>query len=272
MTTQAEIKAWIADYRRDFNGLCQALMWQLASRFGTVVSTPPSAISAYYTEKNAGRIKGGDAPAGSFVYFDIGADGHVGFMMEDGRVFMGSTHVDEQWSSWNTGPQSVSDYCAITGAKYLGWSPKNGGNSVPYTVTGGGGGGNYGGCGKRQGNTTGSDMYRSGDSPKAFEFWVPPAATQKEIQKELSERGRYNYPDGTARPADGVWGSYSVQGVQITIDQAGFADLKIDGDAGYYTSLGVQQYAEKFGDYGGCLDAMPAQGSWNGFLLGLQRP
>lgn len=141
MTTEAEIKAWIADYRRDFDQECQALMWQLASRFGTVVATPPSAISAWNTEKAAGRTKGGTPPPGAFVYFDIGVYGHVGFMVNSGRIFMGTTHVDEQWSDWNTGPQELEDYCAITGARYLGWSYQNGGNKVPFTPDAGTAGG-----------------------------------------------------------------------------------------------------------------------------------
>lgn len=141
MATEADIRSWIAGYRRDFNGKCQALMWQLASRFGTVVSTPTSAHEAYVMEKNAGRINQGTPPPGAFVYFDIGTDDHIGFMVNGGRIFMGTTKVDEQWSSWNTGPQGLNDYCAITGAKYLGWSTKNGGNTVPFTPDSGTAGG-----------------------------------------------------------------------------------------------------------------------------------
>lgn len=133
MTTEAEIKAWIGGYVRDFDQQCQALMWQLAARFGKVVATPPSAIAAWNTEKAAGRTRAGTPPPGSFVYWDIGAYGHVGFMLNAGRIFMGTKNVDEQWSNKNTGPQSLDDYGAITGAKYLGWSYQNGGNSVPFT-------------------------------------------------------------------------------------------------------------------------------------------
>lgn len=147
MTTEAEIKSWIATQVRNYNGLCQALMWQLARRFGSVQSTPHSAIAAYQAEKNAGRIRGGTPPPGAFVYWDIGDDGHVGFMLNGGRIFMGSRNVDQQWSDTNTGPQGLSDYNEITGATYLGWSYQNGGNSVPFTpdsgTAGGGGNSNY---------------------------------------------------------------------------------------------------------------------------------
>ena len=78
MATEQDIRAWIAGYDRDFNQLCQALMWRLAERFGSIESTPASANSAYRAELNAGRIQGGTPPAGSFVYFDIGSDDHVG--------------------------------------------------------------------------------------------------------------------------------------------------------------------------------------------------
>lgn len=143
MTTEAEIRSWIGGYPRNWDQLCQALMWQLANRFGSVVSTPPSAIDAFNTENRAGRIRSGEAPPGAFLYWDIGTFGHVGFMMNGGRVFMATTHLVEEWTNRAAGWNTESGYRGVTGARYLGWSMQNGGNSVPFTAegssTGGGG-------------------------------------------------------------------------------------------------------------------------------------
>lgn len=138
MTTEAEIRSWIAGYPRAWNGLCQALMWQLCNRFGSIASTPASAIDAYRVEAAAGRIRGGTPPPGTFVYFDIGADGHVGFMLNGGRIFMASGHIYEQWTNTDAGPQYLDAYTAATGATYLGWSTENAGNLCPFTADGGG--------------------------------------------------------------------------------------------------------------------------------------
>jgi hypothetical protein len=132
MATEDEIHAWLAGYPRDWDQLCQALMWQLAAQFGNTVTTPPSAIDAYWIEENAGRIAGGDAPPGAFVYWDIGTYGHVGFVMNDGRTLMATSHLAEQWVNRCAGWQSSAEYERATGARPLGWSYQNGGNTVPF--------------------------------------------------------------------------------------------------------------------------------------------
>lgn len=134
MTTEAGIKSWIKGYGyRNWDQLCQALMWQQANALGTVVSTPGSAIEAYYIERDAGRIKQGTPPPGSYVYWEIGKYGHVGYMMNDGRIFMATTHLREEWANDYAGWNTLDGYSKATGAHYLGWSYKNGGNSVPFT-------------------------------------------------------------------------------------------------------------------------------------------
>lgn len=127
-TKRSQIKRWIADYDRDFNGKCQALMYQVAAHFGSVKNVPPSAIAAY----RASTIKGTDldaAPAGAFVYWDIGVFGHVGLSLGDGRVFMGSSHVQRQWGT-NAGVTTAAAYEKATGAVPLGWALDNGGNTI----------------------------------------------------------------------------------------------------------------------------------------------
>lgn len=133
MASEQDIRTWIGGYPRNWNQLCQALMWQLANRFGTVVSTPDSAETAYRMELAAGRIRGGTPPPGSFVYFGIGVYGHVGFVMDDGRVFMATSHLAEQWTNVDAGWQSVDAYVRATGATVYGWSYQNGGNAVPFS-------------------------------------------------------------------------------------------------------------------------------------------
>lgn len=136
MPTEAEIRTWIGGYPREWEGLCQALMWQLCDRFGRTVSTPGSALDAYRVEADAGRIRGGTPPPGTFVYWDIGAYGHVGFMLNGGRIFMASTHTFEEWTNDDAGPQYLDAYDAETGAIYLGWSDQNAGNVCPFTADG----------------------------------------------------------------------------------------------------------------------------------------
>lgn len=138
MVTEATIRKWLAGYERDWNQRCQALMWQLANRFGRVVSTPPSAILAYHVERQAGRIHTGSTPPpGSFVYFDIGRDGHVGFVMNEGRVLMATSHLVEELVDSDAGWNTIDGYVRATGADYIGWSMQNGGNTVPFTTAGG---------------------------------------------------------------------------------------------------------------------------------------
>lgn len=206
------------------------------------MSTPPSANAAYRAEQAAGRIQGGTAPAGSFVYFDIGSDDHVGFVMNGGRVFMATRHLAEEWVANDAGWQSVDAYVAATGARVYGWSWKNGGNSVPFTPD--------------------AAPAPGGD----WAFNEPDTAMQARIQQALKNRGRYS------GPVDGDWGTNTIKGIQQTITGAGFYSGPIDGVPGKNTCLGVQNYAKKFGGYSGPVDAILGPNSWNGFAVGLETP
>ena len=142
MATEQEIHNWLSTYRRAWNQLCQALMWQLAYRFGTVRSTPGSAYAAAVAEINAGRMQGGEPPAGSFIYWDIGVDDHVGFVLNGGRILMASSKIDEEWVESDAGVIANRHvYEQRSGARYLGWSWQNGGNTVPFTAASTAGGG-----------------------------------------------------------------------------------------------------------------------------------
>jgi hypothetical protein len=134
MATEDDIYQWIRNYPRAWDQLCQALMWQMCNKFGAVAPwTNASAIDAYQVEYEAGRISHYSAPVGAFVYFDIGKDGHVGFMMNDGRVFMATSHLAEEWTVSDAGWNTLEAYIEATGATYLGWSYLNGGNTMNFT-------------------------------------------------------------------------------------------------------------------------------------------
>lgn len=244
MANRQDFKNWLAASSRDWNQQCQALMWRLCEAFGSVpVDGIDSAIAAYNIEKNAGRISGGDAPAGNFVYFAIGTYGHVGFMLENGEMLSATKNNTEQWGI-NAGINTVAGYVAATGARYLGWSPLNGGNPLPFES---------------------SAPAPQPPAPSAEWDFGQQYADQARIQQALKNRGRY---DG---PVDGEWGPNSIKGIQTTIKNVGYTG-PIDGIPGPNTCYFVQVYAQKFGDYTGPVDKVLGPNSWAGFALGLERP
>jgi peptidoglycan hydrolase-like protein with peptidoglycan-binding domain len=200
-------------------------MWQLANQFGTVVSTPPSAIAAYRMERDAGRINGGAAPPGSYMYWDIGADGHVAYVMNDGRMLMATSHLAEQWVASYAGWNTAAGYEAATGARPLGWSWRNGGNSVPFTGASGAGG---------------------GEVPVA-NFSTD---TQQKLQQYVANGGLYS------GPVDGELGVESWKAIQTWLQMYGLYGGPIDGEPGINTFKGLQQVAQK-GGYAGPIDGMP---------------
>lgn len=244
MANRGDFKNWLAASPRNWDQDCQALMWRLCEAFGSVpVDGIPSAIAAYNIENNAGRISGGDAPAGTFVYFAIGTYGHVGFMLENGEMLSGTKNNFEQWGI-NAGINTVDGYVAKTNARYLGWSPLNGGNPLPFES---------------------SVVPPTPPTPSTDWDFNQAAADQARIQAALAARGRY---DG---PVDGVWGPNTIKGIQTTIKNVGYTG-PIDGEPGPNTCYYVQVYAQKFGDYTGPVDKVLGPNSWAGFALGLERP
>lgn len=242
MATESDIRTWIKGYERDFDQLCQALMWQLANRFGRVASTPSSAIAAYNTEKAAGRVKAGTPPPGAFVYWDIGMDGHVGFMVNGGRVFMGTKKVDEQWSKWNTGPQGLADYSALTSARYLGWSYQNGGNTVPFTPSG----------------ASAPAIAGGGVNHSWYQLTAP---SMKACQQMLDALNLYDGPD------DGDFGHNSVVGMMKFLKRRSYlpANYVVDGvphnsnhEASSRYGFALQDWAKDDAGYDGVRDGKPA--------------
>lgn len=142
MPDENDIKAWLNNpksgsgvYGRDWDQLCQALMWQLCD-WGGSPATPRTYASAV-AARQASTIVSTDAskaPAGAFHYWDIGKYGHVGFDMAGGgtRVLMATSAVAETWAK-HVGVQSVDGYSRAKGATYRGWSHTNGINDFDIT-------------------------------------------------------------------------------------------------------------------------------------------
>lgn len=271
MTNEAEIKKWLSGYTRDWDQLCQALMWRLCERFGSVPRDGiGSAYEAYMYELANNRINTGPIPAdgGVFVYFDIGTDDHVGFVMNGGRVLMATKHLAESWVTRDAGWQTVAEYVRLTGARVYGWSYRNAGNTVPWTPN----------------ITPPPSIPASGfavaPGGEANAPHWPVGALMTRLQKALSKRGRYNYDNGSARPADGVGGHYTALGIQKTLNHSGrnggvlAADFTLvsplDGKLGRNNALGVQEYAMDFGGGPNIHDGDPRTNGWTAFAIGLE--
>lgn len=145
-TNTAAIKSYINSpasgssvYGRDFSQLCQALIWRLIDKFGS-----PTAPTVFGSAEAARRASGtlnkvsSAAPAGAFHYWELGANGHVALDLEGGgtHVLMGTSRKPDGSTSWGNGIRvaTVAAYTA-TGAKYLGWSTRNGTSTIPVTPT-----------------------------------------------------------------------------------------------------------------------------------------
>lgn len=245
MATPSQIRAWIAGYNRNFDQLCQALMWQVCAKFGSAPVVYPSAIAA----ARASQIVGTnplDAQPGDFHYW-AGGYGHVALELGAGRVFMGSTKVDERWGI-NAGITTVAAYNARTGLRYLGFARSNGRNDLaiqePFVRETPAGGASGGG---------------------GYHYYDPTGEVARRIQAALKRRGRY------AGPVDGIFGPATRRGIQITLRNVGYTG-PIDGVIAGNGARLIQVYAQKFGSYRGPIDAKLGPNSWAGFALGLERP
>lgn len=129
MATEAEIAAQTAATGRDWDQACQAWCYWICVWFGYSAGSQPSALDAYY----ASDIQSSDvwsAPKGSFIYLDIGAYGHVVYVVDSGSG-MASSHVEIVWGI-NAGSADLGYYIAQTGAVPLGWSWDNAGSTCPF--------------------------------------------------------------------------------------------------------------------------------------------
>lgn len=113
---------------RNWDQLCQAMVYGAARFTHGAVRPYPSAIDAYHHSAIESKTAS-KAPAGAVHYWAIGKYGHVGVALGGGRVAMGSKYIDTSWGI-NVGVTTVSKYTLRTGARYLGWARTNGVNRI----------------------------------------------------------------------------------------------------------------------------------------------
>lgn len=106
---------------------------------------------------------------------------------------------------------------------------------------------------------------------KDWDWWEPTGDLGERVQRALAQRGRYNLPDGSARPIDGQFGFFTRCGVQETLRVSRVFVGRIDGKPGRGAAFGLQDYGRRFGDYRGRRDGHPRELSWTAFALGLER-
>ena len=225
---------------------CQAAQFWAEKAAGlsdSQVQTYSTARAAYNASSISSKSMA-SAPAGSFSYYDASSAGHVVTNIGNGYCINTSPQSDgTHYYEFGHGLY-ISKLANYTGGAYLGWSYRNGSNpQIPvqaWTPNGSGGG-------------------------STWAWNAPDSATQKRIQQDLANRGRYS------GPIDGVWGVNSIKGIQTTCANVGYTG-PIDGEPGPNTCHYVQVYAQKFGSYTGPVDSILGPNSWSGFALGLERP
>ena len=102
---------------------------------------------------------------------------------------------------------------------------------------------------------------------------MPTGKRAERLQAALKARKRYK------GPVDGDPQFETMKGVQLTLNHAQLNGpgphhivTAIDGKLGGNNAFGIQRYAAKYGDYKGRIDGDPLANSWDGFILGLERP
>lgn len=102
---------------------------------------------------------------------------------------------------------------------------------------------------------------------KGWAFNLPSTAQTPRLLRALAKRRppRYTGPIVSRLNVDGA------KGIQITLRGVGY-DGPIDGDIRKVGCGLIQEYAAKFGDYDGPKDEVLGKYSWEGFILGLERP
>ncbi|MEO6703986.1 MAG: twin-arginine translocation signal domain-containing protein [Jatrophihabitantaceae bacterium] len=196
---------------------------------------------AAYSASSISSLDMNSAPAGSFSYYDASSAGHVVTNLGNGYCINTSPQSDgTHYYEFGHGLY-ISRLADYRGGAYLGWSLRNGSNPqipvLPWAPSGGG----------------------------SWAWNAPDSSTQKRIQQDLANRGRYS------GPIDGAWGVNSIKGIQTTCANVGYTG-PIDGVPGPSTCHYVQVYAQRFGSYTGPVDSVLGPNSWNGFALGLERP
>ena len=116
-----------------WEGWCQSLAWRFSDAYGHGAN--PSFDNALHAAQASGKLNKDwkSAKPGAYHYWGTGVspDGHVGIDLKGGGswILMASNHITTVWgdaigcASWTQYQNAIGD---PKGAKYLGWSMKNG--------------------------------------------------------------------------------------------------------------------------------------------------
>lgn len=244
--SEQDIRNFFGAYNRDFNGLCEATMFQVVDRFG-MPENPP----AFSTAVRAGNASQPLSPlnpdaVGWFAHWGPptgGAAGHTALIMPGRRFLMGSSRVPDKigGQSRNVGFIPIDQY---TMAGFRGISPHSGGRTI---------------------NIVHQTPLPAGQA-QDWEWWEPSGELSLRVMRALKKKGRYS---GQLTPG---FGPLARKGIQTTLSVSGIFKGSIDGAPARGAAFGVQQYAAKYGSYTGKIDGKPRENSWAGFALGLERP
>jgi peptidoglycan hydrolase-like protein with peptidoglycan-binding domain len=239
--------AWLggARQRTDFN---DAGKWWKKKWTGDVSSAFRAAMGSGVLTKDHTQ-----APLGAFHWWDWSGpnNGHVGIDL-DGRgtrIGMASTAVANKLGT-AIGTISVKAY---TYGTYLGWSTGYSGGRphLPAEVS-------------PVAPTYQEELIPQAQRMSGFIAFWPHGETMRQMQAALARRGRYT------GLVDGIGGSLTARGIQITARVGGGYTGPVDGVLGPQTLSAVQRYAQQWGGYQGPIDADPREHSWRGFLAGLE--
>jgi hypothetical protein len=129
--TVGDVRHWMFKSKRDWDGNCQAFVWNITQDLGL---GGPSSYSAFIAGNLSAPLNPShprNAPLGAYVYWggiwskkDKQYYGHVGIHMGQGVIAMGSGKVTDEVGV-NVGFVSYDKYQSLTGLPYRGWSMTN---------------------------------------------------------------------------------------------------------------------------------------------------
>ncbi len=263
---------WRANYGNEsLDQQCQrydGYYWQWAYQGNENIRTYGTATAAARaSEMFTYDINHASIAPGDLVYWDWGTDGHVGTVIgrQNGRTIV--THTSSKGDTLlDLGNHVKVSHADSIGLTFRGVAHTNGANSQRTGLTG------------WSPNEEAADGWERapGGEPGA-PMW-PVGALMARIQRGLSLKKRYNYADGSPRPADGIGGKYTAEGIQRTLNHSRkngkvpYVPTAEDSKLGLNNGWGVQHYGKAYGDYDGRMDGDPRGLSWTAFALGLERP
>lgn len=252
--SEQDIRNFFAAYDRDFNGLCEAAMFQTIDRFGSPES-PRSFLTAVKAGDASQPLAALDRDAvGWFGFWGPptgGAAGHTALIMPGRRWLMGSARVTDKigGKSRNVGFIPIDEY---TLAGFRGIARVSGGRTI--------------------------DIVGQTPLPAAaaqdWSYWEPPKGTglvarvQEGMAARKDRNGRKRY---TGR-IDDESGELTRKAIQETLAISGMFKGDIDGRIERGGCYGFQDYGIKYGGYlqlGGKRDGKLGRISWDAFGRGV---